>query len=376
MRRVLIDGTTISRQIDGLTQYILNVLVHWEIQEGYSYTLIVRPNACPPPYLQLLEKKGFHIECVNIAPIGPWRDIQFAYYLSKNRGYDVAFIPSNQFPIALRIPSIYTIHDLIYERFPGQLGALSVLKRWYLRMVTHVGLRRAHHVVAVSQYTRDEVLRYHGQEFQEKIDVVHEGWEHLQMTDNVAREFPRDVPYKNYILYVGSSREHKNLGRLIQAIRQCSSLLPADWGFVLVGDKKKLLRKHQQEISKVNQERDLIYLTDWMDDACLVNYYRYARALILPSLCEGFGIPVLEAYYYHLPLLLSNQSSLPEVASDAAMFFNPYDVNDMVRTIMELVENPCRESLITREIERLSSFSWNKSAMQQRELLETLWQRK
>ena len=57
MRRVLIDGTTISRQIDGLTQYILNVLVHWEIQEGYSYTLIVRPNACPPPYLQLLEKK-------------------------------------------------------------------------------------------------------------------------------------------------------------------------------------------------------------------------------------------------------------------------------------------------------------------------------
>lgn len=376
MRRVLIDGTTISRQIDGLTQYILNVLVHWEIQEGYSYTLIVRPNACPPPYLQLLEKKGFHIECVNIAPIGPLRDIQFAFYLSKNRGYDVAFIPSNQFPIALRIPSIYTIHDLIYERFPGQLGALSVLKRWYLRMVTHVGLRRAHHVVAVSQYTRDEVLRYHGQEFQEKIDVVHEGWEHLQMTDNVAREFPRDVPYKNYILYVGSSREHKNLGRLIQAIRQCSSLLPADWGFVLVGDKKKLLHKHQQEISKINQERDLIYLTDWMDDACLVNYYRYARALILPSLCEGFGIPVLEAYYYHLPLLLSNQSSLPEVASDAAMFFNPYDVNDMVRTIIELVENPCRESLITREIERLSSFSWNKSAMQQRELLETLWQRK
>ena len=298
------------------------------------------------------------------------------YYLSKNRGYDVAFIPSNQFPIALRIPSIYTIHDLIYERFPGQLGALSVLKRWYLRMVTHVGLRRAHHVVAVSQYTRDEILRYHGQEFQEKIDVVHEGWEHLQMTDNVAREFPRDVPYKNYILYVGSSREHKNLGRLIQAIRQCSSLLPADWGFVLVGDKKKLLRKHQQEISKINQERDLIYLTGWMDDACLVNYYRYARALILPSLCEGFGIPVLEAYYYHLPLLLSNQSSLPEVASDAAMFFNPYDVNDMVRTIIELVENPCRESLITREIERLSSFSWNKSAMQQRELLETLWQRK
>ena len=376
MRRVLIDGTTISRQIDGLTQYILNVLVHWEIHEGYSYTLIVRPNACPPPYLQLLEKKGFHIESVNIAPIGPWRDIQFAYYLSKNRGYDVAFIPSNQFPIALRIPSIYTIHDLIYERFPGQLGALSVLKRWYLRMVTHVGLRRAHHVVAVSQYTRDEVLRYHGQEFQEKIDVVHEGWEHLRMTDNVAREFPRDVPYKNYILYVGSSREHKNLGRLIQAIRQCSSLLPADWGFVLVGDKKKLLRKHQQEISKINQERDLIYLTGWMDDACLVNYYRYARALILPSLCEGFGIPVLEAYYSHLPLLLSNQSSLPEVASDAAMFFNPYDVNDMVRTIMELVENPCRELLITREIERLSSFSWNKSAMQQRELLETLWQRK
>lgn len=372
MKHLLIDGTPISRHIDGLSQYILNVMLNWELARDYEYTLLVRPNECPPMYLRLFKEKGFRIEEVNIAPIGPKRDIQFARYLLKHRHFDAAFIPSNQFPLALHIPALYTIHDLIYEQFPEQLGRWKHFKRMYLRMVTHRGLSRAKQVVAVSQYTRNEILRYHGNQCESNIQVVHEGWEHLLFFTNEAYGYPQDVQFSNYILYVGSSREHKNWGRLIKAIKQCYQNIPEDWGFVFIGNSKMLSTKLQQEIQEINKQRSIIQVTGWQEDKSLANYYRHAKALIFPSLSEGFGIPVLEAYFYRIPLLLSNQASLPEVAGDAAIYFNPYDVQDIAQTITQFIQQPQHDDLIERQTERLSRYSWKNTSKQLKSLLQQI----
>ena len=372
MKHLLIDGTTISCQTDGLSQYILQVLLHWECASDYTYTLLVRPQACPKAYLQLLQEKGFHIEEVHIAPIGPLRDIQFAYYLFTHRQFDAAFIPSNQYPLALRLPTIYTIHDLIYEQFPEQLGRWKKLKRWYLRWVTHVGLKRARQVVAVSQYTRNAIVRHHGKQFADKIQVIAEGWEHLLSYPNDTLTLPAKLPFKQYILYVGSSREHKNWGRLIQAIQCCYPLLPEDWGFVFIGNTTMLSSKYQRAIDHINRQRPIIQLTGWLDDQSLANYYRHAQALIFPSLSEGFGLPVLEAYFYRLPLLLSNQTALPEVAGDAAIYFDPYDVEDMAKTIIDFVHTPNHDALIQRQTQQLEKYSWKKTTQQIMALLYLL----
>lgn len=372
MKHILIDGTTISSRMDGLSQYILNVTLNWELTPGYRYTLLVRPNECPPLYLRLFKEKGFQIEEVNIAPIGPIRDLQFARYLLKRKHFDAAFIPSNQYPIAMRLPALYTIHDLIYEQFPEQLGRGKFFKRWYLRFVTHVGLFKAKEVVAVSQYTCNEILRYHGRNYEENIHVIHEGWEHLLFFAGEAYGYPKDVAMKNYILYVGSSREHKNLGRLIKAIKNCYQELPEDWGFVFIGNNKMLTSKYQKEINEINKEREIVQITGWQEDQSLANYYRHARALIFPSLSEGFGIPVLEAYFYRIPLLLSNQASLPEIAGNAAIYFNPYDVKDISRTIVNFIQQPNHDALIERQTQRLSRYSWKNTSKQLKLLLQQI----
>ena len=204
------------------------------------------------------------------------------------------------------------------------------------------------------------------------MQVVPEGWEHLLFFTNEAYGYPKDVQFSNYILYVGSSREHKNWGRLIKAIKQCYQNIPEDWGFVFIGNSKMLSTKLQQEIQEMNKYRPIIQVTGWQEDKSLANYYRHAKALIFPSLSEGFGIPVLEAYFYRIPLLLSNQASLPEVAGDAAIYFNPYDVQDIAQTIIQFIKQPQHDDLIERQTERLSRYSWKNTSKQLKSLLQQI----
>ena len=121
MKKILIDGTTISRQMDGLTQYVVNVVSRLDTSWA-QFTLWIRPNECDPTYRTLFEQKGIIVEEVAISPIGPKRDWQFRRYLKQHTPFDAAWIPSNQYPLFLHLPSVYTVHDIIYERFPEQLG--------------------------------------------------------------------------------------------------------------------------------------------------------------------------------------------------------------------------------------------------------------
>ena len=363
MKHILIDGTTMSRRIDGLTQYILNVILRLDISLA-RYTLLVRHGECPDNYLQQILDKGIAVEEVNIAPIGPIRDIQFARYLNRNPRFDAAFIPSNQYPIALKLPAVYVIHDLIYEQFPEQLGKFSGLKRLYLRMVVGIGLKRAQKVVAVSNYTRTEIIHYHGDKYNDKINVIYEGWEHLKRSESPSAHVEMKVDFSEYILYVGSSRGHKNLSRLVAAIKQCQQDIPAGTGVVIVGNTRMFRPEQLHEISLLNQEKKIIHLTGWVSDEELDGYFRNAKALIFPSLSEGFGIPILEAYYYKIPLLLSNQASLPEVAGDAAIYFNPYDVDDMVEKLVQCMNTNDYTELLAKQTKRLELYSWTKTSRQ------------
>ena len=133
-----------------------------------------------------------------------------------------------------------------------------------------------------------------------------------------------------------------------------------------------LSTKLQQEIQEINKQRQIIQVTGWQEDKSLANYYRHAKALIFPSLSEGFGIPVLEAYFYRIPLLLSNQASLPEVAGDAAIYFNPYDVQDIAQTIIQFIQQPQHDDLIERQTERLSRYSWKNTSKQLKSLLQQI----
>lgn len=361
MKRVLIDGTTLSKKTDGLSQYILSIVDRLESNEACDYTLLINKNFQYPEEEQL-RLKGIKIETAAINPIGPLRDLQFAFYLLRNKKkYDSALILSNQYPALFNIPAIYTIHDLIYEEFPKQLGRLSAIKKWYLHQVVKRGIKKSKKIIAVSEFTKSEIIRIHQPKNTEKIAVVYEGWEHLCKT---YQALPFDQPFGKYILYVGSSRGHKNIQKLLEAIELIQDELPADYGFVFVGNTSFLNHEQKQKIHNFNVKKKIIHFTNWITDSELNNYFKNANAFIFPSLSEGFGIPILEAFYHKIPALLSMRASLPEVGGDAAIYFNPVDKKDIGEKILYFINNEEKISseLIEKGQKRLALFSWKETA--------------
>jgi len=356
-KNILIDGTTISMKMDGLSQYILNIVCNLNFNIA-NYTLIIRKNECPISYLEKFKALGIYIIEVNITPIGPVRDFQFYIFLCTHRKrFDAAFIPSNQFPIFIKIPTIYTIHDLIYEEFPEQLGKFRNIKRAYLHFVVKVGLRKSKTVIAVSNFTKSEIKRIHNFKDEEKIVVVYEGWEHLTKT-KFNDQFIK--PFSNYMLYVGSARGHKNLNNLIEALQIIKQKLPTNWGIVIAGNTSQLNEKQKQIIREFNSKKELIKLTGWLTEDELTNYFSYANSFIFPSLSEGFGIPVLESFYHKVPLLSSNKGSLPEVAGNAAIYFDPTNKLEIANTILNFISNEKDLSpvMILNGSERIKLFNW------------------
>jgi len=350
--------------MDGLTQYILNVVSNIDINalSHFDVKLILNKGCCPDVYLQKIQSKGINIEFVSIPPIGPLRDFKFGLYIlmSKNKN-DIFYITSNQWPICLR-GGIYTVHDLIYEQYPEQLGKFSWLKTKYLRFVTKKGLNYANKVIAVSNYTKHEILKYYPKikDLAEKVNVIYEGYEHL-IEININRS--KQLPFVQYLLYVGSSRGHKNLTGLLKAISLIKSSLPFEWGIVFVGDILWMNKEQTDLIQKINLKRKIIHTTGWLSEADLAGLFCKAAAFVFPSLSEGFGIPILESFYYKIPLICSNQTALPEVAGEAALYFNPNNPEDIGNKILFFIENQERltKELIDKGTERLKLFGWKKA---------------
>ncbi len=367
MKRVLIDGTPISAQTDGLSQYILNIAARLDTSL-IEWTILVRPIVSALPEILHL-KETMQVIIADIAPIGIKRDIQFAKWLKVHQQeYDAILYPSNQYPCGNQLPTAYVIHDLIYEEYPQQLGHLQRLKRLWLRHVVHRGLRKANKVICVSAYTQSEVLRIHGTRFAEKTIVIGEGAEHL---DRFNTHMPAEK--KKYLVYIGSSRGHKNILRLLQAIKQIQPTLKTNgWKLLIIGDTTFYGKQEQQIISELD---DTIHAMGWLPTEKINHVLAEAGALIFPSLSEGFGIPLVEAFYYDVPVLCSNRTSLPEVAGNAALYFNPLDINDIANKIVEFITNPSiSQTMALAGRERLKKYTWKQAAQNISELMLHLQQ--
>ena len=367
MKRLIIDGTSISKKIDGLTQYILNIVSNIE-PNALNFSeirMLLNKNNCPVNYLQKYRDNGIIIEYVTIPPIGPIREILFFLYLLKNKkNLDQYYIPSNQWPLGLK-KGVYTIHDLIYEQYPEQLGRFKTLKKYYLRYIIKNGLNKSTKVIAVSKYTKNEILKYYPKIkfLEEKITVIYEGYEHLlTINRNINKN---NFPFENYFLYVGSTRGHKNLKNLINAIYLIKESLLPSWGVVLIGNVSWMSKDLDNLIKKINNNRKIIHVMGWLSEEELSIIFSKSSAFIFPSLSEGFGIPVLEAFYYNIPLLCSNQTALPEIAGEGALYFDPKIPNDIGEKMIFFVNNRdyLTKDLINKGKERLKLFGWKIAAI-------------
>jgi glycosyltransferase involved in cell wall biosynthesis len=366
--KVLIDASPVTNAVNGLSVYIVNLIRHLppESFAEFDYTILLNPAVEWPELRDAIERHGVGELRERIAPIGPRRDLDMARFLKRHRGaFDLVHITSNNYPLALK-GGVCTIHDVTFKTwFDRKRGipGTAWLARQYMTLVIRTCLRRARAIIAVSDSTRREIDRLFRASPEEmaKIGIIHEGWEHLDAYQGECTPFGFEEG--GYLFFLGSHRVHKNLTGLLEGFRRALSDIPPEKKLVISGSSGRLSDKHRSLLGEINAGGERVVFTGYVPNACVRRLYKNADAFIFPSLSEGFGLPVLEAFHSGTPLLCSRTTSLPEVAGEAAVYFDPVRAEDIARAIKDFYADPAlRVRLRHLGRERLRLFSWKKAA--------------
>jgi glycosyltransferase involved in cell wall biosynthesis len=270
-----------------------------------------------------------------------------SYDIFHATNYDPYFIPHLKSK-----PFVVTFYDAIHERFGGKYKELSDVTQIISNKKKLA--EQATAVIAISESTKKDLVELLDVD-PTKIHVVHLGSSFNTIVENTPPNLRSP-----YILYVGKRDAYKNFTKFLNAVgpilKKYKMTLICAGGGIFTADEQAFIQSLHLE-SYVTNER--------INDIILQGLYKSACAFVFPSLYEGFGIPVLEAMACDCPCVLSNTSSLPEVAGDAAIYFDPYDEESIAESV-ELVisDDTLRKSLITKGRQRLMQFSWDRTAAQ------------
>ena len=275
----------------------------------------------------------------------------------RARGYPVVL---NTIPEAIldrQIPQVTVVHDLLPLSFPPEYPR----QQHYFRHLVPRALRLSRQVIADSESTRSDVIR----RFDigpEKVTVVYPGYDPKLYSprDNGAGASLGPDPY---LLYVGNLLPHKNLPRLLDAFAILRRRLHVR--LIIRGEGwPAYTRSLYEQVETLGQAESVSFL-DYADEGTLRDLYLRAACLVLPSLGEGFGLPVLEAMACGLPVITSRVSSLAELARDAAVTVNPYDSIELSDAMHRVLTNrDLHEDLRRRGLERARQFTWRQTAEQ------------
>ena len=207
-------------------------------------------------------------------------------------------------------------------------------------------------IIAISESTKNDLCKIFKVN-PEKVSVVYLA----TSFESIESEPLKSIP-QNYILFVGARGGYKNFNFMIEAI---ADILKRDGIFLICAGGGKFKKEEIELFSKFGIDKMVMQTT--VSDSELKFLYQNAIAFIFPSLYEGFGIPILEAFSCGCPVILSNTSSFPEVAKDAGFYFDPYSLDSIKNAVKKIIyDNELREKLIARGYERLKFFSWEKTA--------------
>ncbi len=264
--------------------------------------------------------------------------------------------PHYNIPFGCSAKLLVTVHDVFHLAMPQFTGGIH--KRIYARYMFSSLRKKAAAILSVSQFSKDELLKYTGPAGclpQVVYNGVDESWIQLKKRKN-----PHPGPY---ILFVGSVKPHKNLMRLLEAFEKVKDQIPQD--LVIVGKKEGFITGDRKVIQRAEKLGNRVCFTGdfHYDDPLFRQYYAWADFLVLPSLYESFGLPVLEAMACGCPALVSNLAAFPEVYGNAAFYCDPYNAEDISLKLMKLSKNrKLRQGLIQRGRARVKRYSWEKSA--------------
>lgn len=285
-----------------------------------------------------------------------WRDIFFPIHLYLKSTIDVLFSPAHYTPRFCPVPVVVTIHDTAYEYFPGEFlkRDLYKLKNW-----TAHGLKQAKKIIAVSQSTKKDIARLYNVD-NEKISVIYNGYNTYETENKAGTDILNvyDVKKNSYILYVGTIQPRKNITALIEAFEKIAPDYPSLK--LLIAGKKGWMYKQIYDSAQKSEYSGRMVFAGYVPDDHLSALYTQASMYVLPSLYEGFGIPILEAMNHGCPVIASDASSLPEVGKDACIYFDPKDTQDLSSALKKVLNSKqLQDTLKKKGKERVKHFSWD-----------------
>lgn len=281
--------------------------------------------------------------------------VRLAWALKDLGPQDLFFSPGYNTPLFCGAPSVFTIHDLSHIRCPeNRKPAISL----YYATVMKRASSRAHLILTVSEFTRKQIVDWCGVPAERAVNVscgVDPAYQ--PGGERFSSEFP-------YLLSVSNRRPHKNEMRLVEGFAKAS--LDPRLHLLFTGDPTPELLRWIE----VQQVSSRVAFLGMVAEEKLPSVYRSAQAVVLASLYEGFGLPVLEGMACGVPVITSNVTAMPEVAGDAALLVDPRSVEEISQALEKITQDSvlCRQ-LVAKGVCRAAQFSWMRTADKVQQLL-------
>jgi glycosyltransferase involved in cell wall biosynthesis len=324
-------GTAQAAGIGTYTEELIGNLITVDPEDHYTVFVTPETAAVFPFFGANLTKRAVPFRHYTLA-----EQLFYPRLLARAK-FDLIHYTNFNTPVFFRkVPSVVTIHDLTLLFFPGRKHR-SVLYRAAYRYIIKQSCQNATRIIAVSEGTKTDIIKHLGIA-PEKIDVIYEGVSsRLRAASNPKRIEMIQAKYNitsPFFLYVGQWRAHKNLVRLIRAFAILRRRYNLEYQLVIVGKQDPLAPEIPETIKQLGLS-DSVILTGYIADTDLADFYHAAEAFVFPSLYEGFGIPPLEAMAVGTPVISSNASVMPEVLGQAALYFDPLNVEDIAAKLYQ-----------------------------------------
>jgi len=360
-------GTAQSAGIGTYTEELIGNLL--QVDKVNRYTIFATPEVVQffPFYSPNLDKKSVSIPHYSLS------EQLFLPGIIRSSNIDLIHYTNFNSPVLFGgIKSVVTIHDLTLWFFPGRKHT-SWFKRAVYRYIIKRSCQNATKIIAVSEATKQDIVKYLDIP-ESKIKVIHEAVanrispvKEINKIDAIKAKYDITRPF---FMYVGQWRKHKNLVKLIRAFATFRHRYDLDYQLVLVGRPDPLAPEVQKTINQLNLQSHVV-LTGYVADNDIGAFYSAAEAFVFPSLYEGFGLPPLEAMAAGTPVISSNASVMPEVLGDAAIYFDPENIEDIAAKMHNLATSyHLKNSLKEKGLKQVKKYSFSKMAKQTYELYQ------
>jgi glycosyltransferase involved in cell wall biosynthesis len=345
MKGLIIDARFLFSS--GLGVY-LRTLLPAVLNQSFAEKIIIYCRQQDREWFNQFRRQNIEIRILNAPSYSLAEQFFWFKNLISHRHY-IFWSPQYNIPLIHFGPLVATVHDLAHLVLPEYKN--NFFKFLYAKMMFFFVRLFANKIICVSNFTKSQLIEI-VKINESRIEVIHLGLDKVRLT---SMQTPMISLPKHYALFVGNIKNHKNIKNLILSIRDVQ--VTYDLDLVIIGQREGFITSGEDIFKLADSLKVRYVFSGTLSDAELAYVYGHASLLAFPSIFEGFGLPPLEAMSFDCPVVASNAASIPEVCGSAAVYFDPYSVQEMTSAIIQVIsDDGLRAELISRGKERLHLF--------------------